>query len=274
MSVLVKARNALLGLVLLAAASAAARAEVAVDLELVLAVDVSYSMDLEEQRLQRDGYVAAFRDPSLLKAIRSGQHGRIAVTYVEWAGPETQTVVIPWTLIEDRQSADAFAGLLAERPPNRLRMTSISTALAFAHRLFDASLYRGTRRVIDISGDGINNSGPTLAPVRAQVLASGIVINGLPVIVRPGSSWNAYDIMDVETYYRRCVIGGEGAFMVPIREHSEFVTATRQKLLLEISGLTVEPQFLRADLRPAQTAADCLAAERRIQRDFDDRLRR
>ena len=274
MSVLTASRNALLALVLLAATGLAARAEVDVDLELVLAVDVSYSMDLEEQRLQRDGYVAAFRDRNILRAIQSGPHGRIAVTYLEWAGPETQTVVVPWTLIDSAQSAEAFAAMLAERPPSRLRMTSISSALAFANRQFEATGFRSARRVIDISGDGVNNSGPVVAPVREQVLAGGIVINGLPVMIRPGSSWNTYDVMDLDAYYGNCVIGGEGAFMIPIKELSEFVTATRQKLLLEISGLMPAPQVLKAQLRPQPSPADCLAAERRIQRDFDDRWRR
>jgi hypothetical protein len=274
MSVLIGARSVVLALLLLAATSLAARAEVDVDLELVLAVDVSYSMDLEEQRLQRDGYVAAFRDRTILNAIKSGPNGRIAVTYIEWAGPESQTVVVPWTLIDSEHSADAFAALLAERAPSRLRMTSISTALAFASRQFDTASYRSARRVIDVSGDGVNNSGPPVGPIREQIIASGIVINGLPVMIRPGSSWNTYDIMELDTYYGNCVIGGEGAFMIPIKQLSEFVIATRQKLLLEISGLMIEPQFLKAQLRLTPAPADCLAAERRIQRGFEDRWRR
>jgi hypothetical protein len=269
MKVLVGARHIALALLLLAATTLTARAQVEVDLELVLAVDVSYSMDIEEQRLQRDGYVAAFRDPTILKAIQSGAHGRIAVIYIEWAGPETQTIVVPWTLIDGAASADAFAARLADRPPSRLRMTSISTALAFANRQFDATGFRTTRRVIDISGDGVNNSGPVVAPIRDQIIASGIVINGLPVMVRPGSSWNTYDIMELDLYYSNCVIGGEGAFMIPIRQPAEFITATRQKLLLEVSGLTPEPQVLKAQFRPTPSPADCLSAERRIQRDFD-----
>ncbi len=269
MKVLVGARHIALALFLLAATTLAARAEVEVDLELVLAVDVSYSMDVEEQRLQRDGYVAAFRDPTIVKAIQSGLHGRIAATYIEWAGPETQTIVVPWTLIDGAESADSFAARLADRPPSRLRMTSISTALAFANRQFEASGFRAIRRVIDISGDGVNNSGPVVAPIREQIIAGGVVINGLPVMIRPGSSWNTYDIMDLDLYYSSCVIGGEGAFMIPIRQSSEFVTATRQKLLLEISGLALEPQLLKAQFRPAPSPTDCLSAERRIQRDFD-----
>ncbi|HXF53949.1 MAG TPA: DUF1194 domain-containing protein [Hyphomicrobiaceae bacterium] len=269
MKVLIEAGWAALAVLLFAALSPAAQAEVEVDLQLVLAVDVSYSMDIEEQRLQRDGYVAALRDPTILKAIKSGFHGRIAVTYLEWAGPETQTVIVPWTAIDGAESAETVAAVLAERPPNRLRMTSISSALAFAGRQFENSGFRGGRRVIDISGDGVNNSGPVVAPIREEIIARGIVINGLPVMVRPGSSWNAYDIMDLDVYYANCVIGGEGAFMIPIRNASEFITATRQKLLLEISGLMPEPRLYKAQLRLQPAPADCLAAERRIQRDFD-----
>ena len=137
-----------------------ARADTNVDLELVLAVDVSWSMDPEEQRLQRDGYVEAFRDPQIIKAIQSGPQGRIAVTYVEWAGPDIQFVVVPWMLIDGAKAAQGWPTRLAERQISRHRMTSISSALQFSARQFDASPYRGLRRVIDVSGDGPNNSGP------------------------------------------------------------------------------------------------------------------
>ena len=121
-----------------------------VDLELVLAVDVSLSMDHDEQRLQRDGYVAAFRDPKLLPAIRSGPNGKIAVTYVEWAGAGIQSVVLPWRVIETASDAQAFADALAEKPIRRARMTSISGVVLLAQRLFEQSHVQGLRRVIDV----------------------------------------------------------------------------------------------------------------------------
>ena len=143
-----------LGVAMVAAMAAPAAAELPVDLELVLAVDVSGSMDREEQALQRRGYVEAFLHPEVAQAVRSGPYGRIAVTYVEWAGPTAQAVAVPWTLIEDAATAEDFAAGLAEAPPSRFRGTSISGALAFAAPMFEGNGYEGLRRVIDVSGDG------------------------------------------------------------------------------------------------------------------------
>ncbi len=169
------------GAAVLAAMAAPAAAELPVDLELVLAVDVSGSMDRDEQALQRRGYVEAFLHPEVAAAVRSGPYGRIAVTYVEWAGASAQVVTLPWTLVEDQTTAEDFAAGLAEAPPARFRGTSISGALAFAAPMFADNGYEGLRRVIDVSGDGPNNIGPPVAPVRDAVVAAGIVINGLPV---------------------------------------------------------------------------------------------
>ena len=167
-----------------AAGGAPALAQTQVDLELVIAVDVSLSMDLDEQRLQRDGYVAAFRDPEVHKAIASGPHGRIAVTYMEWAGPPTQQVVMPWTRHRRPAAARAFADRLEAAPISRARMTSISPALHFSGRLFETSGVKGIRRVIDVSGDGPNNAGVPVVPVRDELVAKGIVINGLPIMLK------------------------------------------------------------------------------------------
>ena len=219
-----------------------------VDLELILAVDVSWSMDPDEQRLQRDGYVDAFRDPQLAKAIAAGPRGRIAVTYFEWAGPDIQFLVVPWTVIDGAQAAAELADRLATRQIARHRMTSISSALQFADRQFAASPYRGARRVIDVSGDGANNSGPPLTPIRDRLVESGVVINGLPILLRPTTTWSSWDIPDLDKYYANCVIGGPGAFMVPITTREEFASATRQKLLLEISGLMPQPRVLKVQM--------------------------
>jgi Protein of unknown function (DUF1194) len=241
-----------------------------VDLELVIAVDVSLSMDLEEQRLQRDGYVAAFRDGEIHKAIVSGAHGRIAVTYMEWAGPTSQHVVIPWTILDGASAAGQFADKLESAPITRERLTSISAALSFSGALFASSSVKGIRRVIDVSGDGPNNSGHAVAPIRDEVVASGIVINGLPIMLRLAAN-SAFDISDLDRYYGSCVIGGDGAFMVPVRHIDEFVTAIRRKLLLEISGLAPSP--LRT--RPVQALPgdgfgyDCMTGEKQWQWYFD-----
>jgi len=239
-----------------------AAAQTRVDLELVIAVDVSLSMDLDEQRLQREGYVAAFRDEEIHKAIVSGSYGRIAVTYVEWAGAVTQSVVIPWTILDGAAAARSFADRLEKVPITRARLTSISSALAFSRALFPSSGVAGVRRVIDVSGDGPNNDGVPVVLVRDDVVAAGIVINGLPLTLKEPLS--SFDIPDLDQYYAHCVIGGTGAFLVPVRELSEFKLAIRRKLLLEISALPL------GHLVPVQHSApsegdgyDCLVGEKR-----------
>jgi hypothetical protein len=239
-----------------------------VDLELVLAVDVSLSMDLEEQRLQRDGYVEAFRDGDVHRAILSGAHKKIAVTYFEWAGEDIQQVVLPWTVVDSPEAALAVAERLAAFPISRNRFTSISSALEYAERQLDQSPFRGTRRVIDVSGDGPNNHGAQVQRVRDEVLARGIVINGLPIMLKTsgGGYGSFFDIVDLDVYYEGCVTGGPGSFVIPIREKSEFATATRRKLILEIAGLMPaggRPAILRAQ-HSAQTpnGVDCLIGER------------
>lgn len=214
-----------------------------VDVELVLAVDISYSMDPDEQALQREGYVQALTSVEFLRALREGANGKIAITYVEWAGEHDRKVVMPWRLIDGPEAADAVAAEIARAPLRRGSRTSISGALAFAKSLFDNSGYRGLRRVIDVSGDGANNSGPPVALVRDEVIAAGITINGLPVMLKrsnPGS----LDIEKLDIYYEDCVIGGPGAFVVPIRDRSKFIEATRTKLVLEIAGRQPEPRIV------------------------------
>jgi hypothetical protein len=208
---------------------------VPVDVELVLAVDVSYSMDPAEQELQREGYIRALTSAEFLRALREGANGKIAVTYVEWAGSSDQKVIMPWRLIEGPESADAVAGEIARAPYRRASRTSISGALLFSKDLFDSSGYRGLRRVIDVSGDGANNAGALVAPSRDQVLAMGITINGLPIMLnRPNLGF--MDVAELDVYYEDCVIGGPGAFVIPIREREKFVEATRTKLVLEVAG--------------------------------------
>jgi hypothetical protein len=249
---------------------APAVAQAAVDLELVLAVDVSLSMDLDEQRLQRDGYVSAFRDPEVHKAITSGPNGRIAVTYMEWAGPPTQQVVVPWTVIDSAETANALAARLEALPISRARMTSISAALEFSGRLFEMSGVRGIRRVIDVSGDGPNNAGVPVVPVRDGLVANGIVINGLPIMVKLAVGF--FDLAELDQYYADCVIGGTGAFMIPIKEKSEFQTATRRKLLLEIAGYEPPARLIRVQAPPAAEKSDCLVGERQWRRYMDGRF--
>ncbi|HRD78191.1 MAG TPA: DUF1194 domain-containing protein, partial [Hyphomicrobiaceae bacterium] len=220
--------------------SAPPGSRIEVDLELVLAVDISYSMDPEEQRLQRDGYVLAFRDKALWAAIAGGKNQRIAVTYVEWAGPPIQSIILPWTLVDGPAAAEKVAALLSAQPISRGRMTSITGILEFSDALFGTAGFKGLRRTVDISGDGPNNAGGLVTTARDKLVAKGIVINGLPVMLKLGQS-GFFDIVDLDEYYTECVIGGAGSFVIPIRSREEFVSATRQKLILEIAG--VEPSF-------------------------------
>ncbi|MGL4496247.1 MAG: DUF1194 domain-containing protein [Beijerinckiaceae bacterium] len=236
-----------------------------VDVELVIAVDISYSMDLEELALQREGYAQAFRSAEIKNAIANGQLGRIAVTYFDWADSHNQQVVVPWTVIANAEDAESFADKIAAQPIRRARRTSISGAIDFGVKQIKDSPFRGTRQVIDVSGDGPNNSGTPVAPARDAAVQAGITINGLPIVLKRGG-WGDIDSLDL--YYEDCVIGGPRAFMVPIRSREEFLPAIRQKLLLEIADLQ-PPRFglntHGARIEPAQarqTRPDCMVGER------------
>lgn len=240
-------------------AGLARSAEVAVDLELVLAVDVSGSVDEEEGKLQRMGYVSAFRSPSVLRAIRSGRRKRIAATYVEWAGYDFQTSVVGWRGIHDRASAEAFAALLARRPVGRGPYTSISGAIEFALTLFEGSGFRGERRVIDISGDGPNNSGDFVTAARAKALRAGVTINGLPIMNGRPSPWGRAPMPNLDLYYRKCVIGGRRSFLVVADGFGSFGRAVRRKLALEIVGAPA-PRPARSAKRAPLLASGAAAA--------------
>ena len=227
------------------AASAQSRG---VDLELVLAVDVSGSMDPEEQRVQRDGYIQAFRNGAVLNAIRSGSFGRIAVTYVQWAARPEQT--IPWTTISTAKEAQDFAAALEAAPLYSERGTSLSSAISFSTALFDSNAIESARKVIDISGDGPNNSGGPIVEARDAALAKGITINGIPILV---NSQNAY--IPLDQYYRACVIVGPGSFVIPVTTMEAFAGSIRAKLVSEIAGLT-PPRFQLAHGTPTRLV-DC-----------------
>ncbi len=233
-----------------------------VDVELVLAVDVSYSMDPDEQALQREGYVAALTSPDFLNALRGLGQGKIAVTYFEWAGVADQKIVMPWRMIDGPEAADAVAAEISRAPYRRASRTSISGALTFALPLFGSGEYHGLRRVIDVSGDGANNQGPPVTITRDQVLEKGISINGLPIMLkRP--SLSTMDIENLDVYYEDCVIGGPGSFVIPIKDRDKFKEAIRTKLVLEIAGRKPETK-----VRPAAANTpriDCLIGEKMWQ---------
>ena len=240
-----------------------AQAQTEVDLALVLAVDISNSMDPEEQELQRSGFVEALRSPQVHEAIQGGALGRIALVYMEWAGLGRHHVVVPWTVIEGAEDAAAFSARLAAAPIRRGPRTSISGAIEVSINLLEQSGVEPIRRVIDISGDGANNQGRLVTQARDDALNRGITINGLPIMLkRPSGYW---DVANLDAYYRDCVIGGPGAFMIPIRERAQFAEAIRTKIIREIADLGPDPRIVPVQ---AEGRTDCLAG---AMRDWDAR---
>ncbi|HEY1543435.1 MAG TPA: DUF1194 domain-containing protein [Xanthobacteraceae bacterium] len=213
---------------LVAAVPFTARAAPKVDLALVLAVDASGSVSQDRFELQKQGYAAAFRDPRVLSAIRSGGMQSIVVTMFQWTGPRLHVQVVPWMLIKDEASADTFAAAI-EAAPRQLfgGGTSISGAIDFARLLLAQTPAEPMRRVIDVSGDGSNNSGRLVTIARDEAVRAGVGINGLPILsVEP----------DLDRYYRDFVIGGPGAFMVPAQSYDTFAEAIIKKLITEIAA--------------------------------------
>jgi Protein of unknown function (DUF1194) len=244
------------------AQSAQQRAETdaaAVDVQLVLAVDVSYSMDMDELAIQREGYAQAIVSKDFLQALKTGPNGRVAVTYFEWAASSDQKIIIPWRVIDGPESADAVAAEIMKTPIRRASRTSISGAIYFAMPLFDDSPYRGLRRVIDISGDGPNNNGAPVTIARDEALSKGIVINGLPIMVKE-PSYSTMDIDNLDFYYEDCVIGGPGSFVVSIKDREKFKEAIRTKLLMEVAGRV--PEVVPVAEKDRAPRVSCLIGEK------------
>jgi hypothetical protein len=214
-----------------------------VDVELVLAVDVSYSMDMDELAIQREGYAQAIVSKEFLQALKTGPNGKISVTYFEWAASSDQKIIIPWRVIDGPETADAVANEIMKTPIRRASRTSISGAINFAMPLFDENPHRGLRRVIDISGDGPNNNGALVTGARDAAIGKGITINGLPIMVKE-PSYSTMDIDNLDFYYEDCVIGGPGAFVVTIKDREKFKEAIRTKLVLEVAGRTPERRVI------------------------------
>ncbi|MEQ9331137.1 DUF1194 domain-containing protein [Thalassobaculum sp.] len=220
-------RLLLLALAAAAGWSAETRAE-PVDLELVLAVDSSASVDYIEFNLQLEGLAYAFRDPDLIAAIGNGRHGAVAVVLMEWASTGRNEIVLPWTRIRDAADAAAFADRI-DRSPRQIQTgaTSISSAIRFANALFDDNGYEGTRRTIDVSGDGYNNQGEALSSARAEVLASGTTINALAI---------ENQVLGLGDYFEDQLIGGLGAFVIRADSYRDYLGKIRRKLLREIQA--------------------------------------
>lgn len=269
---------AILALLLAPLAPAAAEE---VDLQLLLAIDVSGSIDGDEAKLQRQGYVDAFADERILRAIASGPKGRIAVAYYEWSDSLYQRLVVDWTIVSDRASAAAFTRRLADAEVSIATRTSISGALEFGMALFARSPHTADRKVIDVSGDGPNNDGAFIDEVRERAVRTRITINGLPIINDRPNRMGFPAMPDLDLYYRDCVIGGRGAFLVVAQDFEHFATAIKQKLFLEVAGLSrrqfaaIGPAagfslpvlWARRDtgIQPAQFDGDCRYGERQSQ---------
>ncbi|MEM9277069.1 MAG: DUF1194 domain-containing protein [Pseudomonadota bacterium] len=236
-------------------------ADVEVDVQLVLAVDVSRSMSPLELEIQRRGYAEALVSDEVISAIQSGLLGRVAITYMEWAGAFSQRIVVDWSMISSRAEAQVFADKLTAHFEDSLRRTSISGGLEFAATLFDRNGFTSNRRIIDVSGDGPNNQGRPVLQARNDVLEKGIVINGLPLMTKEGVG-GFLSIDDLDEYYSNCVIGGPGSFMLPVLSWEQFPTAVRQKLILELANR--KPALvLKADFtEPDEPAYDCLIGEK------------
>jgi hypothetical protein len=229
-----------------------------VDVELILAVDVSYSMDMDELAVQREGYAQAIVSKEFLQALKSGPNGKVAITYFEWAATGDQKIIIPWRVIDGPETADAVSNEIMKTPVRRASRTSISGAINFAMPLFDENPYRGLRRVIDISGDGPNNNGPPVTGARDAALAKGITINGLPIMVKE-PSYSTMDIDNLDFYYEDCVIGGPGSFVVSIKDRDKFKEAIRTKLLMEVAGRTPERRIVPVSNKEPRVS--CLIGE-------------
>ncbi len=208
----------------------------AVDVLLVLAVDVSRSIDEDEARLQREGYRNAIAHPRVVEAVRGGMVGAIGLAYVEWAGIEHQRLVIPWTRIASQADADDWAAALGRAPRQSLSWTSVSGGIDFSRQVLGEAPWPAARRVIDVSGDGVNNSGPPAEEARDRAAAEGITVNGLPILNdRPGFALRP--AVPLDEYYRENVVGGPGAFVIAVEEFESFGVAVRRKLVREISDL-------------------------------------
>ena len=206
-----------------------------VDVNLILAVDVSRSIDEDEARLQREGYRNAVASVQVVEAIKAGLTGAIGIAYVEWGGIEYQRTVLDWFRIDGEQRALEWAEMLAQAPRVSLSWTSISGGIEHSRRLFADCPWEATRRVIDVSGDGVNNSGPPAEQARDRAVAEGITINGLP-IMNDRPTFGRLPPVPLDEYFRESVIGGPGAFVVVAEDFESFGLAVKRKLIREIAA--------------------------------------
>jgi len=222
--------------------ASAAQAAEAVDVALVLAADVSRSITTDEFQLQRQGYASAITNPAVVKAIRAGSHGVIALTFIEWSGANEQQIVVDWQLIRDDAAAKSIADTLLAAPRSFYGRTSISAAIDFAMARLKESGVKADKQIIDISGDGTNNAGRALPDARGEALAAGVTINGLAIINDRGELYGGFSGHTqppggLPNWYRDNVMGGPGSFLLVANDFEAFSEAMTHKLLNEIAGL-------------------------------------
>src|SRR5436305_5732911 len=234
-----KTAAAIITLLAWLAGIAVAHAET-VDLLLVLAADVSRSIDDVEFNLQRKGYAAAITDPRVLRAISGGRNHAIALTFIEWSGAADQNVIVDWTVVRDEEAAGGIAATMIAAPRSFLGRTSISAAIDYSIERIGIAPAQADKRIIDISGDGTNNSGRPVTEARDQAVAAGITVNGLAIIntqANPGYAFHTQPPGGLPKYYEENVIGGPGAFLLQVENFDSFAEAITRKLVTEIAGL-------------------------------------
>lgn len=248
-----------------------------VDLELVLAIDVSRSIDEREAQLQRQGTADALRNPSVIRAIGGGYFKRIAVAYIDYSSAAYNEVIVNWMVIKDQISAEKFVRSLNEAPLTYGRRTSISDVIEQAVRMIEQNDFQGTRRTIDIAGDGPNNHGRLVNEVRNEAIAKRITINGLPIINQTGGAGAAFWLSDLDKYYQGCVIGGPSAFLVVAHDFDDFAKAVQRKLVFEIAGIRPPTNLIYVNQSTATQAVNsytyprgCDIGERLWQRRFQN----
>jgi hypothetical protein len=221
--------------------SQAARAdEGQVDLLLVLAADVSRSVDERKFKLQRDGYAAAMVDPRVVRAMTAGANRRIAVVFVEWASEFEQKIVVDWTVISGEREAQDVSDRMRGAARSFWGRTSISAAIDFSMGVLGRSPYVADRHVIDVSGDGTNNSGRDVTTARDAAIAQGVTINGLVILSEvplPTNPSHTHPPGGLTAYYENNVIGGPGAFVLEAENFESFGQLLISKLIKEIAAL-------------------------------------
>ncbi|MBC8035835.1 MAG: DUF1194 domain-containing protein [Rhizobiales bacterium] len=206
-----------------------AEADTPVMLELVLALDSSASVDRQEFQLQLDGLSAAFADPDVLAQVETLKPFGAAIAVVQWGAPGETRLVLPFTLIASSRDAKAFGFQVSLiRRWMHASSTSIASGIEDSRILLESNEYQGLRKIIDVSGDGMDNSGADLKGARQRAIAAGITVNGLPIMA---------DDSTLDIYYRERVIIGAASFIEPASDFRDYVRAIKQKLLRELRPL-------------------------------------